>query len=92
MEYKIGEPRDGHIAVHLNGYSVVDIYYQSERASSPLDKEQAKRLANQLKCQFESEHPVSELDEENFKGPSFDDFLDRLASKACEDDDECCCK
>lgn len=92
MEYKIGEPRDGQIAVHLNGFSVVDIYYQSERTNSPLNKEQAEKLANQLKCQFESEHPASELDEENFKAPTMDDFLEFLAKEICEDDDECCCE
>lgn len=90
FKWDIDKVCDGHLTVHLKGFSVVDIFYKAKGCKSPLDEDAAEKLANEFKCRFESEYPVEKLDEDHYKPAEFGKLM-REFIEFLEDDDDCDC-
>lgn len=89
LEYEIKD-RDGQLCIVLDAHLIFGVYYQSERVASPISKEDAEKLVNELKCRFETEYPTSELDEEEYKSHT-DELINGFLRYLCDDGD-CCCE
>ena len=88
FEYDVEEVREGHLTVHINGFSVVDVCYNAEKCTSPLNKEEAEKLANELKIRLESSHPIDTLDEDEYTS-GLSELLDLFKEICCDDDCGC---
>lgn len=77
MEYSIKEG-DGCYLLQVNSYTLVKVWFDSDKVKSPITKEKAEELINLLKCMVESEYPISELDEEDYEPSEFSKILEEM--------------
>lgn len=78
VEYRVRDNDDGAIHVLLNNFTLVKVYYESERVRTPVSREKAYELANTIKCMVKSEYPTSEIDEDDYQPSGFSKFLESI--------------
>lgn len=78
LEYSVKVDDDGSVLLQLNSYTLVKIYFDSERVVSPISKEKAEELINTVKCMVESEYPASGLIEEDYEPTGLSKMLEEM--------------
>ena len=79
LEYSIIEDKDGgSYLLQVNSYTLVKIFFKTDRVASPITKEKAEELINTIKCMVESEYPVSELNGEDYEPSDFHKMLEKM--------------
>ena len=78
LEYSVKWDDDGSVLLQLNSYTLVKIYFKSDRVASPITKEKAEEFINTIKCMVESEYPVSELNGEDYEPSAFHKMLEDM--------------
>lgn len=78
MEYEVKDNDNGSFHVLLNNFTLVKVYYKSDKVATPLSRGKAEELANTIKCIVESEYPISELNEEDYQPSGFAKLLESL--------------
>ena len=67
LEYRLDKEEDGSWDLVVNSFGIARIYFKTETCASPLSDEEAKEIAEAVKCMVESKHPASELKEEDYR-------------------------
>lgn len=79
LEYSIIEDKDGgSYLLQVNSYTLVKIFFKTDRVASPITKEKAEELINTIKCMVESEYPASELIEEDYEPSGLSKMLEEM--------------
>lgn len=82
--YSIVHDEDGFFNLMVGHYTIVKIFYKSDRVASPISKEKAEEFINTFKCMVESEYPSDSLNEDDYKPSLFDKFLESLDEEEME--------
>lgn len=78
LEYSVEKGDDGSFNLRVNSYTLVKIFFKSDRVASPITKEKAEEFINTIRCMVESEYPASELIEEDYEPSGLSKMLEEM--------------
>ena len=95
MEYKIVDKEDGEIRVGLGDYSILQMYYNGDRAHSPFDRDEAMKLTKLFVGFLENSVDPSTLDVEEYtskRGDMMEAFFKHMLKEMGGCDSNCDCE
>lgn len=83
FKYEINDTENS-FKLCIGSYVLAEVMYKADRCTTPMSREEAEKLIENIKNHFELQFPVESLDAEEYEPSDFHKFLESLE----EDDDE----
>ncbi len=83
LKYEINDTENS-FKLCIGSYVLAEVMYKADRCTTPMSREEAEKLIENIKNHFELQFPVESLDAKEYEPSDFHKFLESLG----EDDDD----